>query len=37
MKIKTSPRRICKNCKLIFRKKRFVIICINLKHKQKQG
>nr|UIC71729.1 ribosomal protein L36 [Rhopalocnemis phalloides] len=36
MKIKTSLHKICKKCKFINRKKKLFIICINLKHKQRQ-
>lgn len=36
MKIRASVRKICEKCRLLRRKKRIVVICINPKHKQKQ-
>nr|YP_009231667.1 ribosomal protein L36 [Hydnora visseri]YP_010428222.1 ribosomal protein L36 [Hydnora triceps]YP_010432011.1 ribosomal protein L36 [Hydnora africana]ALZ49985.1 ribosomal protein L36 [Hydnora visseri]USN93603.1 ribosomal protein L36 [Hydnora africana]USN93671.1 ribosomal protein L36 [Hydnora triceps] len=36
MKIRSSVKKICKECRLIRRKKRILIICSNPKHKQKQ-
>ncbi|MCB9800199.1 MAG: 50S ribosomal protein L36 [Candidatus Omnitrophica bacterium] len=38
MKVRTSVRRICENCKVIKRKGVVYIICkTNPKHKQRQG
>lgn len=37
MKIKSSVKKICTNCKIIKRKGRVMVICSNPKHKQKQG
>ncbi|OGF61657.1 MAG: 50S ribosomal protein L36 [Candidatus Fischerbacteria bacterium RBG_13_37_8] len=37
MKVRSSVKKICINCKIIKRKGRIRIICINPKHKQKQG
>nr|QKG04102.1 ribosomal protein L36 [Babesia gibsoni] len=36
MKIKTSIKLLCNNCKIIKRNKKLINICINLKHKYKQ-
>nr|YP_010437779.1 ribosomal protein L36 [Hydnora arabica]WJM99143.1 ribosomal protein L36 [Hydnora abyssinica]USN93627.1 ribosomal protein L36 [Hydnora arabica]WJM99160.1 ribosomal protein L36 [Hydnora abyssinica]WJM99177.1 ribosomal protein L36 [Hydnora abyssinica]WJM99194.1 ribosomal protein L36 [Hydnora abyssinica] len=36
MKRRSSIKKICKECKLIKRKKRILILCSNPKHKQKQ-
>ncbi|HEY4503329.1 MAG TPA: 50S ribosomal protein L36 [Candidatus Paceibacterota bacterium] len=36
MKIKTSIRKICDNCKIVKRARHLRVICINPKHKQKQ-
>nr|YP_009193369.1 ribosomal protein L36 [Nitzschia sp. IriIs04]BAT70294.1 ribosomal protein L36 [Nitzschia sp. IriIs04] len=36
MKVRSSVKKICKNCNVIKRKKKIMIICINLKHKQRQ-
>jgi len=38
MKVKTSVKRICKDCKIIYRKRVVRVICKkNPKHKQRQG
>ncbi len=36
MKIRTSIKIICKYCKVIKRRKKLYLICINLKHKRRQ-
>jgi len=37
MKIRTSVKRICENCKIIKRCGVVRVICTNPRHKQKQG
>ncbi|MFH0941044.1 MAG: 50S ribosomal protein L36 [Candidatus Omnitrophota bacterium] len=37
MKVKASIRKICSNCKIIKRHGILRVICINPKHKQRQG
>jgi large subunit ribosomal protein L36 len=37
MKVRSSVRRICENCKIIRRKGVVRVICTNPKHKQRQG
>ncbi|MEK7596223.1 MAG: 50S ribosomal protein L36 [Patescibacteria group bacterium] len=37
MKVQSSVKKICKNCKTIRRKGRVRVICKNPKHKQRQG
>jgi large subunit ribosomal protein L36 len=37
MKVRSSVRRICENCKIVRRKGIVRVICTNTKHKQKQG
>lgn len=37
MKVKSSIKRICSNCKIIRRKGVVRVICTNPKHKQRQG
>ncbi len=37
MKVKASVKKICDNCKIVKRHGRLLVICINLKHKQRQG
>jgi large subunit ribosomal protein L36 len=37
MKVRSSVRRICENCKVVRRKRVVYIICSNPKHKQRQG
>nr|AYC65789.1 ribosomal protein L36 [Udotea sp. TZ0819] len=36
MKVRVSVKKICKNCRQIRRKGQILIICDNLKHKQRQ-
>jgi large subunit ribosomal protein L36 len=37
MKVRASVKKICKDCKVVRRKKRVVIICKIKKHHQRQG
>ncbi|NQU77426.1 50S ribosomal protein L36 [Candidatus Falkowbacteria bacterium] len=37
MKVKSSVKKICKDCIIVRRKKRVRVICSNPKHKQRQG
>ncbi|MDD5760527.1 MAG: 50S ribosomal protein L36 [Candidatus Pacebacteria bacterium] len=37
MKVRSSVKKICKNCKVVRRKGRLYVICQNPKHKQRQG
>ncbi|MDD5069296.1 MAG: 50S ribosomal protein L36 [Candidatus Omnitrophica bacterium] len=37
MKVKSSVKRICNNCKIIKRKNVVRVICKDPKHKQRQG
>ncbi|MBN1688884.1 MAG: 50S ribosomal protein L36 [Candidatus Omnitrophica bacterium] len=37
MKVRSSIRRVCENCKIIRRKGIVYVICTNPKHKQRQG
>ncbi|MSR88435.1 MAG: 50S ribosomal protein L36 [Candidatus Margulisbacteria bacterium] len=37
MKVRASVKKMCKDCKTIKRHGRVMIICINPKHKQRQG
>jgi large subunit ribosomal protein L36 len=37
MKVRASVKRICRNCKIIRRYGVIRVICINPKHKQRQG
>lgn len=41
MKVRASVKKMCKDCKIIMRKKRVRVICLNPstrgKHKQRQG
>ncbi|HPV70300.1 MAG TPA: 50S ribosomal protein L36 [Candidatus Magasanikbacteria bacterium] len=37
MKVRASVKPICKDCQVLRRKRRVVVICKNPKHKQKQG
>ena len=37
MKVKSSVRRICENCKIVRRKGVVRVICSNPRHKQRQG
>lgn len=37
MKVRSSVKKICKNCKIIKRKGKVRVICTDPKHKQRQG
>lgn len=37
MKVKASIKKLCRNCKVIRRKGVLRIICVEAKHKQRQG
>ncbi|OGY43685.1 MAG: 50S ribosomal protein L36 [Candidatus Buchananbacteria bacterium RIFCSPHIGHO2_01_FULL_39_14] len=37
MKVRASVKKICKDCRVVRRKKRVLIICKNPKHRQRQG
>ena len=37
MKVRSSVKRICENCKIVRRKGIVRVICVNTKHKQRQG
>nr|ASY02709.1 ribosomal protein L36 [Geranium traversii] len=37
MKMGASVRKICEKCRLIRRKGRIRVICLNPRHKQRQG
>ncbi|MBP6342311.1 MAG: 50S ribosomal protein L36 [Candidatus Omnitrophica bacterium] len=37
MKVKSSVKRICSNCKIVRRNRVVRVICSNPKHKQRQG
>ena len=37
MKVQASVKRICENCKIVKRKGRVYVICVNPRHKQRQG
>ncbi|MDR4505297.1 MAG: 50S ribosomal protein L36 [Candidatus Scalindua sp.] len=37
MKVRSSVKRICENCKIIRRNKIVRVICENPRHKQRQG
>ncbi|HJO35579.1 MAG: 50S ribosomal protein L36 [Pseudomonadota bacterium] len=37
MKVRASVKRICRNCKIIRRHGRVQVICIDGRHKQRQG
>nr|YP_010330211.1 ribosomal protein L36 [Porphyridium aerugineum]UNJ17927.1 ribosomal protein L36 [Porphyridium aerugineum] len=37
MKVRPSVRKMCEKCKVIRRNRRIMVICINPKHKQRQG
>jgi large subunit ribosomal protein L36 len=37
MKVRASVKKICRNCKIVRRKGVLRVICINPRHKQKQG
>ncbi|MDE0101490.1 MAG: 50S ribosomal protein L36 [Bryobacterales bacterium] len=37
MKVRASVKRLCKDCKIIRRRGVLRVICINPRHKQRQG
>jgi large subunit ribosomal protein L36 len=37
MKVRTSVKRICENCKVVRRKGKVYVVCTNARHKQRQG
>ncbi|MBI4122483.1 MAG: 50S ribosomal protein L36 [Parcubacteria group bacterium] len=37
MKVRSSVKPMCRECKVVRRKRRLVVICRNPKHKQRQG
>ncbi|MCK4572047.1 50S ribosomal protein L36 [candidate division WOR-3 bacterium] len=37
MKVRSSVKKICKDCKIIRRKGVVYVVCKNPKHKQRQG
>ncbi|MFV2065126.1 MAG: 50S ribosomal protein L36 [Chloroflexota bacterium] len=37
MKVSASVKRRCERCKVVRRRGRVTIICVNPKHKQRQG
>ncbi|MBK7353350.1 MAG: 50S ribosomal protein L36 [Nitrosomonas sp.] len=37
MKVKASVKKICRNCKIVKREGIIRVICVNLRHKQRQG
>jgi large subunit ribosomal protein L36 len=37
MKVLASVKRICRNCKIVRRKRVVRVICTNARHKQRQG
>lgn len=37
MKVRSSVKRICDKCKIIRRNGKVLVICENVKHKQRQG
>lgn len=37
MKIRSSVKKICENCRVIRRSGKLIVICSNPKHKQRQG
>ncbi|MEK7526290.1 MAG: 50S ribosomal protein L36 [Patescibacteria group bacterium] len=37
MKVRSSIKTICKDCKMVRRKGVLYVICVNPKHKQRQG
>ncbi|MCH8741468.1 50S ribosomal protein L36 [Patescibacteria group bacterium] len=37
MKVRSSTKKICKDCKIVRRKRRVYVICKHPKHKQRQG
>ena len=37
MKVRPSVKRICKNCKIVRRRGVVYVICVDKRHKQRQG
>lgn len=37
MKVRSSVKKMCTKCKIVKRKGKIRVICINPKHKQRQG
>ncbi|MDO8537217.1 MAG: 50S ribosomal protein L36 [bacterium] len=37
MKVRSSIKKICKNCQIVKRGGRLYVLCANPKHKQRQG
>jgi large subunit ribosomal protein L36 len=37
MKVRSSVKRICENCKIVRRHGKVYVICTNPRHKQRQG
>lgn len=37
MKVRSSVKRICENCKIVRRRGKLYVICDNPRHKQRQG
>ncbi len=37
MRVKASVKKLCRNCKIIRRKRVVRVICTNSRHKQRQG
>ncbi|HUZ92551.1 MAG TPA: 50S ribosomal protein L36 [Candidatus Paceibacterota bacterium] len=37
MKVRSSVKKICNHCQVVKRKGRVYILCVNPKHKQRQG
>ncbi|MFH0852501.1 MAG: 50S ribosomal protein L36 [bacterium] len=37
MKVRASVKKICAKCKIVRRKRKIYVICVNKKHKQRQG
>jgi large subunit ribosomal protein L36 len=37
MKVRPSVRKMCEKCRVIRRRGRVMVICVNPKHKQRQG
>jgi large subunit ribosomal protein L36 len=37
MKVRPSVKKICKNCKIVRRKRVVYVICTDPRHKQRQG
>lgn len=37
MKVRTSVKKICRNCRIVRRKRVIRVICSDARHKQRQG